>query len=1076
MLKYEYRDNSSDKLIVIFQGALGGAYTQYPYGSEEFHAKVDSLRENLYWFKLQEKVDANYLFVKDTTNDLMGWYAFSNEKCIVDEFNTNLSEKINELGFERENVYTFGSSKGGTGALLYGVLCDMVGHVISIVPQIEIGNYIENGVKEEDRREYLQKSFERIDRDTLDNIMYSYIRNKKIDKPVYIFSGKNDGQYNQLLKIIDMVSGSGKVTIYDSIDYSLAHSKIITENAEGIYGFLLSLISENKPTIPAGFKMHSMREEKLGIICDINWYQMFVDYVDLVYITPDNAEFVMDKFDKVLYITPWQGVFGEYKMSNRMSIQNGLLRLLKESGKEIIFYSKEDPVNYEKFSGRATFADVIYTSSRTAIDYYRKDCKNDNINYMPYHINPKLYSPMYKSENFNDYHFAGSYISHTYEERKNDFDTIYTNVIDSNKRLFIRDRNKGRNLGESFEYPEKCRDFVHAALKYEELTKEQCEYQNHINMNSVKYDQDMCAVRIYELQAAGKTIHSNFSLSVSNKFPNINIVSTEFDFEGLENIPTFDMVESDSTGVRNIFSSDLTVEGFVDKIFGRSINVPKVLVVFENDREFIQSYKGFEIVSAAEIKTVDLKRFDYICFIGDENYSYYYIEDLLNGFKYSSTNVVSTSKERHFETVLCTPKSIHSMYRVTEGFELKNISEECEVTFISKTAILEIVVENVPEKPLLSIIIPIYNNGRYLRHRCLKSLKRLKNYKDYEILLVDDGSTDEETMAIVREENYKYSNVKVFSFNDGGSGSASRARNKGLEIATSKYTAYLDPDNELIGTGFEILLEEVMRNNLDFCFGKIQTLGDSVKLYPGQDLTEITNKQEFFEQLNFLSLSIQGAVFVTDFLRNKVMKNPEGLIGQDTLFCYDAICNGKKFMFINRPIHKYYNRVEGSVTNTISIRRLKNGLEIEKIKKELFEKHNLLEPYIENKNDNLIRFIYAERLKRLPLAQYAEGAEIICEIIDIYGFENVQDPFLRELYLNRSKEISIDSFIRMWAEPSQEELRLESARKRIEFLDARINHLTRVNRDNVKKVQNMRLKTRAKRQMKKIPFIKKILK
>ena len=67
-----------------------------------------------------------------------------------------------------------------------------------------------------------------------------------------------------------------------------------------------------------------------------------------------------------------------------------------------------------------------------------------------------------------------------------------------------------------------------------------------------------------------------------------------------------------------------------------------------------------------------------------------------------------------------------------------------------------------------------------------------------EILLIDDGSTDEETINTISDIKNKYTNVRTYSFTDGGSGTASRPRNKGIELATAKYVTYLDPDNEAI--------------------------------------------------------------------------------------------------------------------------------------------------------------------------------------------------------------------------------------------------------------------------------------
>ena len=66
------------------------------------------------------------------------------------------------------------------------------------------------------------------------------------------------------------------------------------------------------------------------------------------------------------------------------------------------------------------------------------------------------------------------------------------------------------------------------------------------------------------------------------------------------------------------------------------------------------------------------------------------------------------------------------------------------------------------------------------------------------VYLIDDGSTDENTIKIINKLANRYDNVKTFFFGDGGSGSAARPRNKGVEISTEPYITYLDPDNEAI--------------------------------------------------------------------------------------------------------------------------------------------------------------------------------------------------------------------------------------------------------------------------------------
>ncbi|MBS4161986.1 glycosyltransferase family 2 protein, partial [Klebsiella pneumoniae] len=78
----------------------------------------------------------------------------------------------------------------------------------------------------------------------------------------------------------------------------------------------------------------------------------------------------------------------------------------------------------------------------------------------------------------------------------------------------------------------------------------------------------------------------------------------------------------------------------------------------------------------------------------------------------------------------------------------------------------------------LSVIVPTYNNGEHLRYKCFQSLSRSSIFEDMEIIIVDDGSTDDYTPYVVKRLEERYPNVKKYLYPQGGSGSASRPRNK----------------------------------------------------------------------------------------------------------------------------------------------------------------------------------------------------------------------------------------------------------------------------------------------------------
>lgn len=96
----------------------------------------------------------------------------------------------------------------------------------------------------------------------------------------------------------------------------------------------------------------------------------------------------------------------------------------------------------------------------------------------------------------------------------------------------------------------------------------------------------------------------------------------------------------------------------------------------------------------------------------------------------------------------------------------------------------------------ISIIIPVYNASALIR-RCIDSILAQKGNYSYEVLLVDDGSTDDSVAVIASYQNERF---KVFRQQNAG---PSKARNKGLQEAMGKYVCYLDADDYWENTFFE---------------------------------------------------------------------------------------------------------------------------------------------------------------------------------------------------------------------------------------------------------------------------------
>ena len=110
----------------------------------------------------------------------------------------------------------------------------------------------------------------------------------------------------------------------------------------------------------------------------------------------------------------------------------------------------------------------------------------------------------------------------------------------------------------------------------------------------------------------------------------------------------------------------------------------------------------------------------------------------------------------------------------------------------------------------LSIIIPVYNAEKYLTE-CLDSIINNKTKYNYEIICINDGSTDT-SLNILNTYSKRHNNITVITQENRG---ASRARNIGLDNATGKYIAFIDCDDYVSNNYLDRLLEEALKNDCD---------------------------------------------------------------------------------------------------------------------------------------------------------------------------------------------------------------------------------------------------------------------
>lgn len=746
---------------------------------------------------------------------------------------------------------------------------------------------------------------------------------------------------------------------------------------------------------------------KIGIITDEYMFNYYKDAVELIYIPYLEYKEIVDKVDIVLFVSCWHGMNNnDWKGMTSEAGRNRAIEVLeyaKKKNKKVIFQTIEDPSNYEVFLPIAKHANYIFTTASEMIENYKRDTGNENVFLLDYGVNPQFHNPIgFKNEKLkltNDVFFAGSW-SPRYKERCQDARVLFDGVIQSNNNLILADRNCDI-LG--YEFPIEYNKYIVPAIDHEKLQKVHKLFNWSLNLNSIKYSHTMCAMRVYELQAIGNLMISNYSIAVNNKFPNIFIVKNSFEVSKILN--SYNEVEKykmQIDGIRNVMSHH-TVYDKLNYIF-RYIDENKyiikdkrVLVVCDKITDKIermyqsQTYVNKDIIELEKLTDEIAKKYDYIAYMSDDiNYQRHYIEDMVNAFKYTACDYITINSRIQDEKI--------------EGINHDYINEPSDVRISIFDSKKHNVIETIKDKhvegngysidpfsittikysksstPELSVIVPIYNNGKFLLYKCFNSLLRSSIFDKMEILLIDDGSTDEETINTINDIKNKYANVKTYSFTDGGSGTASRPRNKGIELATAKYVTYLDPDNEAINDGYAKLFEIVSKNDYDFAFGGIMKLSDREATfnYFSSD-KEINNPKAELIKKDFKTNSIQACVIKKELITKNKIENPVGAAGQDSLFFQELMINAKKAYYINIPIHIYYAARNDSVVNTINHKFFEKFLIMERYQVQKLKEYNLLNEYINRRYEHFMNNWY---LAKLQLIEDTDEKKLSLEIID----------------------------------------------------------------------------------------------
>ena len=287
----------------------------------------------------------------------------------------------------------------------------------------------------------------------------------------------------------------------------------------------------------------------------------------------------------------------------------------------------------------------------------------------------------------------------------------------------------------------------------------------------------------------------------------------------------------------------------------------------------------------------------------------------------------------------------------------------------------------------ISFIVPTYNRDQYIK-KCIESVLK-QTYKNVELIIVDDGSTDN-TENIVT--SYKDKKIKYFKNTNHGIG---YSRNFGLEKSTGDYVFFLDSDDFIEPNAAESIIQNI--NDADifiFDYKQIFESDGHVEYVRTPIFSECTLKEKP-EIINQTNLGPGNKVFKKELLVKNNIKYPTDIKYEDMPLIIESLKKAHKiissgFVLSNCVVHK------GNETTTVDERVFDIFKVLDKVKNTLADKE-----YQDELNKLIVRKITTYTVSQ----RTQKDKKLIDKFIDeafIYLKNNVSDYKNNKYYINRS--------------------------------------------------------------------------
>ncbi len=274
---------------------------------------------------------------------------------------------------------------------------------------------------------------------------------------------------------------------------------------------------------------------------------------------------------------------------------------------------------------------------------------------------------------------------------------------------------------------------------------------------------------------------------------------------------------------------------------------------------------------------------------------------------------------------------------------------------------------------MISVIIPVYNTEQYLK-KCLDSVVN-QTYRDLEIFLVDDGSTDG-SPGICDDYASKDSRIKVFHIPNGG---VSAARNSVISECSGEWISFIDSDDWLLPEMYEKMVQLSEKTGADtVCCGAMQGNGEKSEVrnmwrfFEGD--THIYNGKEAVGAIIQQSATLWNKLLSSDYVK-KYLFDTKIRYGEDTLFLVNYLLDSKKTVVLKEPLYYYRCNRAGNVVSAGLNDRYLDFILSTQLLFDIMSENGFLKIGLERAVDAIIRVLALIDRKNPEHKQYIEAVK-----------------------------------------------------------------------------------------------------